>query len=131
MEQEATVLGEARRRDYLDEILRTDGPTAARGRYLAQFDLLTACPELSADVDFAEVFPANAAPPGSSGTSSNGTLPPWSFIRPPARSQPPVGRARGCPAKPSLNWHPARTPIRPEVSDRAQAAKNPLRYLIY
>jgi len=58
MEQAPTILGEARLHEYLDEILLLDGPTAARGKYMAQFDLLACCPELGADLDFAEVFPA-------------------------------------------------------------------------
>ncbi len=57
MEQEPTVLGAACLRDYLDEILRPDGPTALRGRYMAQFELLAACPELGTDLDFGAIFP--------------------------------------------------------------------------
>jgi Cupin-like domain len=56
MEQEATVLGEARLHDYLDEILRpeSEGPR----KYMAQFDLLEAFPGLAKDLRFAELFPA-------------------------------------------------------------------------
>jgi len=57
MEQEATILSEVRLHEYLDEIERPDGPSGAKKKYVAQFDLLKKFPSLGKDLKFADLFP--------------------------------------------------------------------------